>query len=112
MRPGWNIFSTISAIAAGWLGLSMVVLALTDAAPGAMVVLPSKTLMNDLPDGVAITEISGLTVTFARAEPGLTAALYQRGAWLVLPAGLTGCLPPPGTQPRAAGLSHNGQSPT
>ena len=31
-------------------------------------------------------------ITFAN-RPGLTDDLYAAGAWLVLPAGLTGCLP-------------------
>ncbi len=91
----WNIFSTISLILLGWLGLSAGVLYTTDAAPGAIVLFPSETFMQNLPPQAAITAGGPLSVTFASTQPGLTAALYQSGAWLVLPAGLTGCLKPP-----------------
>ncbi|MEM7439550.1 MAG: hypothetical protein AAF393_08125 [Pseudomonadota bacterium] len=84
----------ISAILAAWIGLSAAVMALTDAAPGAWVVMPSDALMQNLPDGAAVTDVDGVTVTL-KSAPGLTADLYAAGAWLVLPAGLTGCLRPP-----------------
>lgn len=45
-----------------------------------------------LRQGTAITAIGPYSVTL-RAGPGLVAQLYAAGAHLVLPAGLTGCLP-------------------
>jgi len=39
--------------------------------------------------------VMALVTRFSDAAPaaGMTAKLYDAGAWLVLPAGLTGCLP-------------------
>ena len=69
-------------------------MAVTDAAPGALVVFPNAALLANLPDGVAVTDAGGMSLT-VKSNPGLTAELYAAGAWLVLPAGLTGCLRPP-----------------
>lgn len=91
----WNIFSIISVLFAAWLALSASVMWATDAAPGAMVFFPSHALMSNLPDGAAVTGGSSIMVTFSSTEPHLTQKLYGAGAWLVLPAGLTGCLKPP-----------------
>lgn len=91
----WNIFSIISVIAAAWLALSASVMWATDAAPGALVFFPSNQLMSNLPDETAITGGSSIMVTFSSSEPHLTRKLYAAGAWLVLPASLTGCLKPP-----------------
>mgnify|MGYP000601486970 CR=1 FL=1 len=93
----WNIFSIISLLCAGWIGLSAAVMYASDAAPGAIVLLPSSQLMANLPPSAAIVEGSAISVTLSSTQPGLTRALYANGAWLVLPAGLTGCLEPPET---------------
>lgn len=91
MRRVLSISSIISLIAAGWIGLSALVMVLTDAAPGAIVILPPDRLLRALPEGAAITSVGAMSVTVSVA-PGRTRALYAAGAWLVLPAGLTGCL--------------------
>jgi hypothetical protein len=91
----WNIFSIISVIVAAWLVLSASVMWATDAAPGALVFFPSTAFMQNLPDETAVTGGSNFFVTLSSTEPHLTRKLYSAGAWLVLPAGLEGCLKPP-----------------
>lgn len=49
-------------------------------------------LSTPITDGAAITAIGPYSVSL-RGGPGLVAQLYAPGAHLVLPAGLTGCLP-------------------
>ena len=75
-----------------WLGLLAGVMIATDAAPAAVVVLPSEKFLDALPDGIAVVSQTPVTVTLA-GPPGLTKTLYATGAWLVLPAGLAGCSP-------------------
>ncbi|NNL17781.1 MAG: hypothetical protein HKP37_03465, partial [Boseongicola sp.] len=65
---------------------------ISDAAPAAVVLFPSENLMSDLPSDTAILTMSRVALTVKNA-PDTTRALYAAGAWLVLPAGLTGCLP-------------------
>ena len=96
-----SIFSITSLLVAGWVGLSALVMVWTDAAPGALVVMPSQALMSDLPDGAAVTGAGRFSITIDSAS-GRTRDLYAAGAWLVLPAGLTGCLPMPKTQAKPA----------
>lgn len=51
-----------------------------------------------LPDGSALLARQGALLTVT-GEAGLVAALYAAGAWIVLPAGLTGCVAPDGKPP-------------
>lgn len=90
----WNIFSIISLIGAAWVGLSAGVMYFTDAAPGALVLFPPEHLLRNLPETAAITGSTPYSITLSSVEPNLTRRLYLAGAWLVLPAGLTGCLSP------------------
>ncbi|NKB26253.1 MAG: hypothetical protein GKR99_01290 [Rhodobacteraceae bacterium] len=78
-----------------WIAVMAVVMVTTDAAPGAVVILPSQGLIGNLPDGAAILGHSPVSITLTSDAPGFGRALYAAGAWLVLPAGLTGCLPLP-----------------
>ena len=75
-----------------WIALMALVMRFSDAAPAAVVPFPSEALMVSLPEGAAILDLNGLALTLAN-QPELTKNLYDAGAWLVLPAGLTGCLP-------------------
>lgn len=84
---------TLIVVAAGWIGVLAGTMFATDAAPGALVVMPSDAFLEALPDGVSITSRNQYSITIG-AESGLdTAALYDAGAILVLPAGLLGCAP-------------------
>lgn len=93
------MFTTIKRLALalpivllGWVAVMTVVMRFSDAAPAAVVPLPSRAFLQALPADVAILDVTDVAVTFAN-RPNLAAALYRAGARIVLPAGLTGCLP-------------------
>jgi hypothetical protein len=78
----------------GWLGTLALVMRLGGEAPAALVLFPPEGLVGGLPDGVAVVSAGPVSVTLrGDGTAGLVAALYALGAPLVLPAGLTGCLP-------------------
>ena len=87
-----RIALVLFAALCGWIAVMVGVMRFSDAAPAAVVPLPSRAFLDDLPKDVAILDINDLAVTFANV-PDLAATLYKAGAWVVLPAGLTGCLP-------------------
>jgi hypothetical protein len=76
----------------GWLAVLALAMRLGAPAPAALVVLPPEGLLARLPPSVALADAGPLGVTVRSDRPGLVAALYAGGAWLVLPAGLAGCL--------------------
>lgn len=76
----------------GWIAVMATVMRFTDVAPAAVVLFPSRGLMAQLPEDTSILGLSRLRLTVENATD-TTRALYDAGAWLVLPAGLTGCLP-------------------
>ena len=82
----------LPVVLVAWVGVMALVMRVSDAAPAAVVPLPLARLMAALPDEAAIVDHGRVSVTFAN-RPGLAADLYAAGARLVLPAGLTGCLP-------------------
>lgn len=84
----------VALVVAGWLVLLSLVARFSTAAPMVVVMFPGGDLMDHLPDGTAITGRSAISVTLRTDDPGLVAQLYAAGAWLVLPAGLTGCIAP------------------
>ncbi|MCB1342550.1 MAG: hypothetical protein KDK24_16065 [Pseudooceanicola sp.] len=79
------------ALPVAWVALLAGVMRFTDAAPAAIVVLPSQEFLAQLPNHVAVLSRTALTVTLASDAPGLAPLLYRQGAWLVLPSGLAGC---------------------
>ena len=89
-RARWAL--AVPAVLAGWIGVLAGVMALSDAAPAALVLFPSRAFLASLPPEAAILSQSPVSVTIA-AAPGITPALYRAGAHLVLPAGLKGCSP-------------------
>jgi len=98
----WNISMTIRVWACalltvliGWIGLQLVVMRFSDAAPGAIVLFSDDAFIGGLPDDIAVLDIGAYWVAVKADEPRLAARLYNAGAWLVLPAGLPGCLPLP-----------------
>jgi hypothetical protein len=76
----------------GWLAVLASVMRLSGAAPAALVIMPPAGLIAALPQGASVTSIGPYSITI-KGGAGLVAALYAAGAPLVLPAGLTGCLP-------------------
>ncbi len=75
-----------------WFGLLVGVTRFSDAAPAALVLFPGKNLLSHLPQGVAVTGRTTFSVTLRSTNPALAERLYRAGAWVVLPAGLDGCL--------------------
>ena len=78
-------------VAAGWIGTLALVMRVAGA-PAALVILPPEGFVAGLPQGVAVVSSGPVSVTL-RGGDDLVATLYRLGAPLVLPAGLTGCLP-------------------
>ena len=78
-------------ICAGWLGVLAGVARVSDAAPALIVPLGPQTL-TQLTEDMRIVDATDHTLTLRSDEAGLAKRLYASGAWLVLPAGLTGCL--------------------
>ena len=82
------------AVFAGWIAVMAVVMLVFDAAPAALVLFPAADFLDRMPEGAVISR-SAVSLTIRSDAPGLGPALYRAGALLVLPAGLTGCLPLP-----------------
>lgn len=87
-----RVLYALPFVLVGWFAIMALVMRFSDAAPAAVVVWPTNAFFRALPDDAAIIDVNGLAVTFAN-RPDLAKELYAAGAWLVLPAGLTGCLP-------------------
>lgn len=85
----------LAIVFVGWLVTLSAVMVLTDAAPGAVVLLPGEGFIANLPEGAAVVGNGGMWVAVRSDAPGLGRALYHAGGRLVLPAGLPGCLPLP-----------------
>ncbi|MGR3792842.1 hypothetical protein [Vannielia sp. SX4] len=81
---------------AAWVAVMAAVMRFSDAAPAAVVMLPSQGFIAALPPDAAILSQNAVSLTLKSDTPGFAARLYRAGALLVLPAGLTGCLPLPG----------------
>ena len=84
---------SLAAVLVGWIMLQLSVMYFTDAAPGAVVVFSDKGFVERLPAGAAIVDIGRYWVTVSSDKANLAKDLYAAGAWVVLPAGLSGCLP-------------------
>ena len=89
IRP-WLI--ALPLVGLGWIGTLALVMRLGGDAPAALVILPPAGMIAALPEGVAIIDAGPASLTLRGGED-LVATLYRLGAPLVLPAGLTGCLP-------------------
>ena len=89
----WMI--ALAAVLAGWLAVLSLVMVLSDAAPGAIVLFPSDRFIDRLPDQAAVVGGGAYWLAVRSDMEGLGLALYRAGGGLVLPAGLPGCLPLP-----------------
>jgi len=76
-----------------WISVLVAVGLLSDEAPASVVFFPSEKFTTNLPDGAAVLAKSRFTITLRSDEPQFAKSLYKRGARIVLPAGLAGCLP-------------------
>lgn len=88
-----RLLFALPLLIAGWIGTLAAVMAMGGAAPAAFVPFPSAALIENLPQDIAITGRSPISLTLRSAADDLPARLYQSGAWLVLPAGLEACIP-------------------
>lgn len=82
-------------LVACWLLVLTLVMRLSDAAPGAVVLFPPEGFVAALPADLSVVAASGYTVTLVSDTPDMARRLYAAGAPWVLPAGLPGCLPLP-----------------
>lgn len=80
---------------AGWIGVMALVMVMSDAAPGAVVLLPAEGFIAALPSDAAVMDSGSFWLIVRSDAPGLGRTLYRAGARLVLPAGLPGCFPLP-----------------
>jgi hypothetical protein len=94
-----SIVLTFGFVFTGWITIMAGVMYFTDAAPAAVVIFPSDQVVDNLGD-VSILSAGKATITLQSKEERFARRLYQSGAWLVLPAGLVGCLPLPKGEPR------------
>lgn len=85
----------LMAVIGGWLATLALVMVISDAAPGAVVLWPTADFVSRLPEGVAVASAGSRWVAVRGEIKGLSPALYRAGGRLVLPAGLPGCLPLP-----------------
>lgn len=101
MTFNWNTSMTtkwlliLPIVFVGWIGVMAGVMLFSDAAPAAVVLFPSADFIAQLPPDAGILSRNAISITLSSGMEGFGSALYQSGAWLVLPAGLTGCLPLP-----------------
>lgn len=82
----------LPVVLVAWIALLALVMRLSGQAPAALAILPPGGMLAALPPGAAVTSTGPYSVTVSGGA-GLVADLYAAGALLVLPAGLTGCLP-------------------
>lgn len=87
-----RVLIALPLVFAGWIGTLALVMRLGGEAPAALVMFPPEGLVGGLPMGVAVVSSGPVSLT-VRGGGDLVASLYRLGAPLVLPAGLTGCLP-------------------
>ena len=73
--------------------MQALVMRFSDAAPGAIALFPSPDFIARLPADVAIIGMGSFWIAVRHDGPNLGRSLYAAGSWLVLPAGLPGCLP-------------------
>ena len=90
-----EVFIATPAVLMGWIGVLTVVAFVSDGAPAYVVVFPSQILLENIPESSSILATSIASVTLTSDETSFARSLYRNGAWLVLPAGLPGCLPQP-----------------
>lgn len=87
-----RILLTLPMVVLAWILLMALVMRFSDAAPAAVVPLPWLQSLKILPEDAVVMGANARALTL-KNRPGLAADLYGSGAWLVLPAGLKGCLP-------------------
>jgi hypothetical protein len=94
MTIEWRWLAALPVVGFGWIGTLALVLRLGGEAPALLVLFPPEGLVRALPEGIAVVGAGPVSVTLrGTGDEGTVAALYRLGAPIVLPAGLSGCLP-------------------
>ena len=87
-----RIVLALPIVLIAWIAIMAGVMRFSDTAPAAVVPFPRQELLAALPEDAGILGLNRFALTVAN-RAGMARELYDQGAWLVLPAGLTGCLP-------------------
>ena len=74
-----------------WVGIIIGVTFVSNKAPFALVLFPSKAFLDQVPDNIGVISSTKFSLTLASDVADLPYQLYRSGAWIVLPAGLQGC---------------------
>jgi hypothetical protein len=90
-----RLLLVLPLLVASWLLVLTLVMRVSDAAPGAVVMFPPEGFIAGLPADLSVVAANGFTVTLVSDTPDMARRLYDAGAPWVLPAGLPGCLPLP-----------------
>jgi hypothetical protein len=77
---------------AGWLAILTGVTVLDGSAPAVLIVFPSHEFLAKIPENAAVLDMSPTSITLVSDDTDFVRRLYQAGATLVLPAGLSGCM--------------------
>lgn len=88
---GWVLCLAVVIIA--WVGIQALVMRFSDVAPGAVALFYGTQFGANLPGDMAIVGAGPFWMAVHYDGPDLAKTLYGAGAFLVLPAGLPGCLP-------------------
>jgi hypothetical protein len=88
LRHGRNMLLILTA----WFSLSAGLTLIPNFTQTALVILPSRALLNNLPDGTSILAWSEASAILTSEKPGFVAGLYKAGAFIVMPARKNGCL--------------------
>ncbi len=86
-----SLICAAPVLVAAWLAVLSAMTFATDDAPGIVVLFPSQSFADNLPDGAALVGRTAFSLTLASDQTGFAAALFHSGARLILPAGLPGC---------------------
>lgn len=92
-----SILIALPLMFVGWLTVLLITALMTDTAPAYVVVFPSDRFLMLIPETASMLAENSFSVTLTSDAQGFARQLYGQGAWLVLPAGLRGCLPMPRT---------------
>ena len=84
---------SVAMVLVSWISLQLGVMYFTDSAPGAVALFPSDDFISRLPEDAAVVDIGNNWIAVSFDGANLGRKLYGAGAWIVLPAGLPGCLP-------------------
>ena len=86
-----NILGLVLALI-GWVSINVFTMVISPSAPAALILFPSQAFIQSLPHDARILDHSRHSITLEISDSSY-GSLYENGARLVFPAGLTGCVP-------------------